>query len=148
MATIFVGIGSNLGDRRKNIKKAISFLREVEGISVERVSHLVRSYPVGGGGPDYLNGVLKLASCLSPQVLLLEFKKIEKKIGRVSSFKNAPRIIDLDLLLYDDVRINENNLTVPHPKMFERQFVMNPLLKIAPELKGKINSHKNLEKII
>jgi len=148
MAVVFVGIGSNLGDRRGNIRKAILCLRETEGICLKKVSGLITSRPVGCGGPDYLNGVLKLISELSPQSLLIRFQEIEKKIGRVSSFKNAPRIIDLDLLLYDNIQVNDVNLKIPHPEMFKREFVIRPLLKIAPELKNRVKQHVNSGKKI
>jgi 2-amino-4-hydroxy-6-hydroxymethyldihydropteridine diphosphokinase len=143
MKEVFIGIGSNLGDREKNIKEAIKFLENNERIKVEKISSLIETEPQGGPPqPDYLNGVIKIKTDLSAQDLLCYLQEIERKLGRVRTVKNGPRIIDLDILLYGKEKIDEDNLKVPHPKMFERDFVLRPLFEIEPQIKSKLEGLK------
>lgn len=130
--TAFIGIGANLGPRTENIKKALSCLSDKKEIRVERVSSFRETKPVDGPGPDYLNGVAKVITTFSPRRLLEELQAIEAKLGRRRTFKNSPRVIDLDILLYEDERIDEPGLNIPHPKMMEREFVIGPLSEIEP----------------
>ena len=142
MAVVFLSIGSNLGNRSENIKRAIEFLEQTKGIKVKKVSFLYESKPQKAIGPDYLNGAIKIETQNSPKDLLAVLQKCEQVLGRVRTFKNAPRIIDLDILLYDEEVVDETWLSIPHPKMFERDFVMKPLLEIEPQLE---NTLKNLK---
>ncbi len=132
MSTVFLGLGSNLGDRLANITAALNCLREVEGIAIDKVSSFYETEPQDAPGPKYLNGVIKVITDLSPKEVLFATQAIEKRLGRERPFKNAPRTIDLDILLYGDKEIRDDDLTVPHPRMFKRKFVMKPLLEIEP----------------
>ncbi len=135
MAKVYVGLGSNLGKRRRNIEAAISCLGAHPGVQVLRVSTLIETEPVGGAPqPRFLNGVAELEVELSPEELLQELLAIEKKLGRVRREKWGPRVIDLDLLFYNDCIIERPELQVPHPLAVERGFVLEPLAELAPEL--------------
>ncbi|MFC1667599.1 2-amino-4-hydroxy-6-hydroxymethyldihydropteridine diphosphokinase [Candidatus Omnitrophota bacterium] len=127
----YIGIGSNLGDRRKNIENAIHYLRETSGIKVKKLSGVYETEPVGGPEqPKYLNGVIEIETDLDPRQLLLAMQKIEKLLGRKRTVGNGPRTIDLDILTYDDRQIDESDLKIPHPRMHERDFVQKPLRDI------------------
>jgi len=143
MPVVFIGIGSNLGDRAGNINRAITCLAEDKKIAVIKVSPLVETVPFKAFGPKYLNGVVKAKTDLSPKNLLAVLQKCELQMRRVRLFKNSPRTIDLDIILYGDFIIDEPDLKIPHPKMFERDFVVKPLLELAPELKNKFPALKN-----
>ncbi|MCM8823791.1 MAG: 2-amino-4-hydroxy-6-hydroxymethyldihydropteridine diphosphokinase [Candidatus Omnitrophica bacterium] len=135
MFTVFIGIGSNLGDRLKNIEEAINYLRSTEGVIVEKVSSLIETEPVGGPPQGkYLNGVIKIKTSISPHKLLEILNTIEYRLGRKRGVINGPRTLDLDILLYGDLIIQDKDLTIPHPRMWEREFVIKPLLEIEPDL--------------
>jgi len=136
----YIGIGSNLGNRPANIESAIAELKGSSGISIEKISSIIETTPIGGPRQSkYLNGVVKIKTEISPRALLGILQKIENKLGRIRTVKNGPRTIDLDMLLYDDKMINEPDLKVPHPRMFEREFVMRPLLEIEPQIMERLN---------
>ena len=136
METIYLGIGSNLGDRSAHIQKAIQLLNETEGIWIKKVSSLYETEPVGGPPQGkFLNGAIKIQTNLSPRQLLNSLKEVECQVGRKERKKNWPREIDLDILLYGNVKVQEEGLEIPHPRMFERDFVMIPLSEIAGHLK-------------
>jgi 2-amino-4-hydroxy-6-hydroxymethyldihydropteridine diphosphokinase len=144
MVVAFIGVGSNLGDRLKNIQEAVEHLQKTDGVSVVKVSSLIETEPVGGPPQsDYLNGVLKIHTELSPQELLDTFLRIERTMGRKRGVKNGPRIIDLDILLYGDAVINEPHLQIPHPRMCERSFVLTPLLEIDSSLGVLVNQMRD-----
>ncbi len=127
----YIGIGSNLGDREKYIESAIEKLREIKGIEVKRASNIYETDPVGGPRQGkYLNGALELETEFEPRELLAKLQAIENELGRKRLVKNAPRTIDLDILLYGDKKIDEPGLKIPHPRMREREFVMKPLKEI------------------
>jgi 2-amino-4-hydroxy-6-hydroxymethyldihydropteridine diphosphokinase len=131
LATIFLGLGSNLGDRAKNLKRAVEELSR-EGITVSKISRTIETEPVGGPPQGkYLNAVLKATTTKPPQVLLTSLKSIEKRLGRKRTVRNGPRPIDIDILLYDDLKMKTPLLTIPHPRMFERDFVLKPLAELA-----------------
>ena len=134
MSVVFIGVGSNLGDRSENIRKALGCLKDIQGVVVEKASALVDNRPYKATGPNYLNGVVKIKTDSSPGELLNLLQQIEKKLGRQRSFPNAPRIIDLDILLYDNLVVDQPNLKIPHPRMGERDFVMIPLLEVEPKI--------------
>ena len=124
----YIGVGSNLGDRERNIENAIQKLREARSIDIKRTSQIYETEPVGGGPqPRYLNGVIEIETGIAPRELLCVLQRIERELGRVRLVKNGPRTIDLDILTYGEEKIDEPDLKVPHPKMAEREFVQRPL---------------------
>ena len=133
--TAFVGIGSNLGDRETNLRRAIELLSAEEGIDVVGVSEIRETEPVGPveQGP-FLNGAVQLETSLPPGELLVRLLAVESRLGRVRTERWGPRTIDLDLLLYGDGRIDEPGLSVPHPRLHERRFVLEPLTDLDPGL--------------
>ena len=132
MAVIsYIGIGSNMGRRKANIHKALEFLKR-QNIKIKKISRIIETEPVDGPRQaKFLNAAVKTETDLSPQRLLDILKDIEKKMGRKKTIKNGPRPIDLDILLYADKIIKSKRLTVPHPRMLKRDFVMVPLLEVA-----------------
>ncbi|MFZ5522690.1 MAG: 2-amino-4-hydroxy-6-hydroxymethyldihydropteridine diphosphokinase [Pseudomonadota bacterium] len=130
----FIGLGSNLEDPPSQLQRAFVALGELPGTRLLAQSSLYRSAPLGfQDQPDFVNAVARIATDLSPQALLQALLQIEHSHGRERTFRNAPRTLDLDILLYDDVRLHEHGLTIPHPQMHRRAFVLRPLLEIAPD---------------
>jgi 2-amino-4-hydroxy-6-hydroxymethyldihydropteridine diphosphokinase len=130
----YVGLGANMGEPRRQLEQALRELDEVPLTRVTSRSSLYRSAPLGyAGQPDFVNAVAQLETRLPAKGLLAELHAIEARHGRERSFANAPRTLDLDLLLFAGQRISEPDLTVPHPRMHERAFVLLPLVEIAPE---------------
>ncbi|MDH7482022.1 MAG: 2-amino-4-hydroxy-6-hydroxymethyldihydropteridine diphosphokinase [Armatimonadota bacterium] len=135
MATVFLGLGSNLGDREANIRMALDKLVSQPEVKIRAVSSFYLTAPVGfQDQPDFVNAVAAIETDLSPKELLDVVLKIEREMGRVRNFKWGPRIIDIDILLYNNVKVNTDELVIPHPRMTERAFVMAPLAEIAPDL--------------
>ena len=135
MHTVYIGIGSNLGDRKEHIENAISFLHKIIGIEKLMVSEIYETKPVDGPlQNDFLNGVIKIETILSPEELWDKLLDIEIKLGRTREIKNGPRTIDLDILLFDDFKINTSNLIIPHPRMYQRDFVLKGLRQLNPEI--------------
>jgi 2-amino-4-hydroxy-6-hydroxymethyldihydropteridine diphosphokinase len=133
----FIALGSNLGHPRRQIARAIATLRATPGIRIVAISPDYATAPIGGPSqqPDYVNAVAAIETTLSPRALLREMQRIERLQGRVrvrDTPRNAARTLDLDLLLYGARRIRSPNLTVPHPRMHERAFVLRPLADVAP----------------
>lgn len=132
----YVGLGSNLGDRRAHLDAAVAALRQTPGICGVRVSRVYETEPVGPPQGRYLNAAAQLCTTLSARQLLERLQSIERDAGRVRGpERNAARTLDLDLLLYGDARIRDADLVVPHPRMAERAFVLEPLAELAPELR-------------
>ena len=142
MNTAYISLGSNLGDRDHNLSEAIRLIGQSPNIVVLAQSKRINSTALtcdGSKQPDYLNAVIKLETALEPEDLLDVCQTIEKQLGRPTEHgKWEARTIDLDILLYDDRKINTSRLTVPHPEISKRGFVLEPLYDIAPELKGRI----------
>jgi 2-amino-4-hydroxy-6-hydroxymethyldihydropteridine diphosphokinase len=138
--TAFVGIGSNLGDREENLRRALDLLSAEEGIDVVKISEIRETEPVGpvDQGP-FLNGAVQIQTELGPGEVLDRLLAVEQSLGRVRDERWGPRTIDLDLLLYDDVYVDQPGLTVPHPRLHERRFALEPLADLAPdvEIPGK-----------
>ncbi|SFU97580.1 2-amino-4-hydroxy-6-hydroxymethyldihydropteridine diphosphokinase [Pseudoduganella namucuonensis] len=132
--TAYVGIGANLGDARGNVLDAVERLRRLDGCAVTGVSGLYRTAPIDSGGDDYINAVASLDTTLDAESLLRALQGIEQAHGRERPYRNAPRTLDLDLLLYGQRQIAGPTLTVPHPRMCERAFVLIPLLELAPAI--------------
>jgi 2-amino-4-hydroxy-6-hydroxymethyldihydropteridine diphosphokinase len=135
MAVVYLGIGSNVGDRQAHIQKAVGLLRDHEHVQVVAVSRLIETEPVSAlPQGKFLNGAIKINTDLMPNDLLSALKNVERRCGRSKPEQNAPRTLDLDILLYDDVVIVDGKtLSIPHPRMTERVFVLEPLAEIAPE---------------
>jgi len=131
--TATIGIGANLGDAIAAVSDAIAQLGQLPLTKVVRASSLYRTAPHEAGGPDYINAVAQVETQLEAIVLLDEMQKLESGAGRERPYRNAPRTLDLDLLLFGDERIDTPRLTVPHPRMDERAFVLVPLAEIAPQ---------------
>jgi len=130
----FIGLGSNLEDPRSQLLRAFSELGELPDTRLIVHSSLYRSEPVGHTDqPEFVNAVAKIGTTLTPQALLQELLQIEHRHGRKRTFRNAPRTLDLDVLLYDDIQLREHGLTIPHPQLHLRTFVLQPLLEIAPD---------------
>jgi 2-amino-4-hydroxy-6-hydroxymethyldihydropteridine diphosphokinase len=135
VTTAYVGVGSNLNDPRAQVLQAFTELDGLPNTRVVRKSSLYRSAPMGHAAqPDFVNAVAQVETGLPAERLLAELQAVEARHGRERSFPNAPRTLDLDLLLYGAARIASPALTVPHPRMHERAFVLKPLLEIAPQL--------------
>ncbi|MBE3567259.1 MAG: GTP cyclohydrolase I FolE2 [Thermogemmatispora sp.] len=131
--TVYLALGSNVGDRRANLAAALQRLREV--VEISRVSSVYETEPVGyAEQPRFFNMVCAGRTALSAEQLLAYAKTIETALGRRPTVRNGPRPIDIDILLYDDLQMHEEHLTIPHPRMTERAFVLVPLAEIAPEL--------------
>jgi 2-amino-4-hydroxy-6-hydroxymethyldihydropteridine diphosphokinase len=137
MATrCYIGLGSNLGDRQAMLDQAIERLQESENISLQQVSSYFETDPVGGppDAPAFINAVAEIDTDLDPHDLMDTLLEIEADLGRVRDKKNDPRTIDLDILLYGDLILNDPDLRIPHPRMHERGFVLEPLAEIAPHI--------------
>lgn len=134
MSTVYIGIGSNLGDRHKNCLRAVELLKQ-SGLSVTKQSSVHETEPWGiTDQPAFLNMAVEIETVLLPIELLALLKKIEKDMGRQEAVRWGPRIIDLDILLYDDITLNTDALIIPHPLMHEREFVLRPLSELAEDL--------------
>jgi 2-amino-4-hydroxy-6-hydroxymethyldihydropteridine diphosphokinase len=129
----YVGIGANLGDARANVADALLRLAALPATTIVARSSLWRTAPVDSSGDDYINAVACLDTQLAPLALLEALRAIELAHGRERPYRNAPRTLDLDILLYGDVHIDTPELTVPHPRMHQRAFVLAPLLEIAAD---------------
>jgi len=134
MVSVHVGLGANLGDAPATLKAAVHALAALDQTELVAVSPTYRTAPIDAGGPDYLNAVVQLRTALSPQALLEALQHIENDHGRERPYRNAPRSLDLDLLLYGDQLIDTPSLTVPHPRLHERAFVLVPLADLSPGL--------------
>jgi 2-amino-4-hydroxy-6-hydroxymethyldihydropteridine diphosphokinase len=128
-----IGLGANLGDAAATLAAALSELAGLPDTALGSVSPTYRSAPIDAGGPDFLNAVAVLRTGLSPQELLAGLQRIERQHGRERPYRHAPRTLDLDLLLYGDERIDTPTLSVPHPRLHERAFVLRPLADVAPQ---------------
>ncbi|MBI5024092.1 MAG: 2-amino-4-hydroxy-6-hydroxymethyldihydropteridine diphosphokinase [Candidatus Omnitrophica bacterium] len=139
MSIAYIALGSNLGDRVCYIKNAVALLQE-KGVSVLKQSTIIETDPVGGPPQrKFLNAVVKISTELSPLELFSVCQSIETELGRVRDVINGPRTIDLDILLYDRLTIDTPQLKIPHPRMFERTFVLEPLKEIEPGLAEELS---------
>jgi len=127
---IYIGLGTNMGDKEKNLSTALEKIKKIA--EIVKKSSIYETDPVGYEKQDkFLNMVIEIQTILSPQTLLEQLQKIEKKMGRIKNIINGPRIIDLDILLYGKKKIKKKNLIIPHPRMHERNFVLEPLSEIT-----------------
>jgi 2-amino-4-hydroxy-6-hydroxymethyldihydropteridine diphosphokinase len=133
MVICYLGIGSNLGNRRKNISLALQKINRLKGIEILKISKIIQTFPVGGprGQRKFLNAALKIKTKFNPATLLKKLQIIEQELGRPKRHPLCgPRTIDLDILFYGDRIIRRKNLEVPHPRIFAREFVIRPLLEV------------------
>lgn len=132
MAVCYLGIGSNLGNRRQNIKSAIESIAALPQTKILQTSAIMESLAQGGpkDQPKFFNACLKIKTSLSVFALLKRIKLIEKELGRRKSLRWGPRVIDIDILFYGGKFINTRRLKIPHPRIFEREFVLKPLLEV------------------
>lgn len=134
MPRAFIGLGSNLGEPVENLRNALQFINGTQGISVKSVSSVYLTEPMGyEDQPWFYNCVAEVETELSPERLLHSLQAVENKLGRVRIIRWGPRTVDLDILLYDNLRVDSEYLTIPHPRMEERAFVMVPLAEIAED---------------
>jgi len=135
MPTIYLALGSNIGDREANLREAVRFLSE-SGIQISKLSSIYETEPVDYlDQPWFLNAVLEAQTNLPAQQLLSTLRQIESQMGSKKPFAKGPRLIDLDILLYGSESINTRELQVPHPRMLQRNFVLAPLAEVAPTLR-------------
>ena len=132
--TAYIGIGANLGDARANVADAIARLARLPGAQLVAASPSYRTAPIDASGDDYINAVARIATALPAEELLQALHGIEAAHGRERPYRNAPRTLDLDLLLYGEEQIASATLSVPHPRLTERAFVLVPLLALAPAI--------------
>ena len=130
---MWIGLGANLGERADTLRLAIGAIDAISETRVQRVSSLYRSTPVDAGGPDYLNAVAELSTTLAPQALLQALQAIELAAGRQRPYRNAPRTLDLDIVDWADATIDTATLTEPHPRLWQRAFVLRPLAELVPQ---------------
>jgi len=129
----YLGLGANLADAAQTVQQAATQLA-CATIAVLARSSLYRSAPIDAQGPDFYNAVLKVATALEPAALLHTLLQLEHTHGRTRAYRNAPRTLDIDLLLYDDWVLHQPGLTVPHPRLHQRAFVLLPLLELDPDI--------------
>lgn len=141
--TAFVGIGANLGDARTSVETAIQRLGTLPATRLTGQSSLFRTTPIDAEGNDYINAVVRIETALHPEKLLEELQSLERASGRERPFVNAPRTLDLDILLYGNREISTDLLIVPHPRLTQRAFALIPLLQIDPliSIPGKGSAH-------
>jgi 2-amino-4-hydroxy-6-hydroxymethyldihydropteridine diphosphokinase len=145
LALAYLSLGSNLGDRRRNLEAAVEGLDQTPGVRVRQVSSFRDTPPYGvKDQPEFLNGVAEIETELDPPALLAVVKRIERELGRVTSFRWGPRLIDIDILLYDHLRWHSPELTIPHPGILERTFVTEPLAELAPERLAELRRDASL----
>ena len=132
MVTCYLGIGSNLGNRSKNIRLAIQKIKALKNTKLLKISGIIETKPMGGPRNQnrFLNAAIKIKTNLTPSLLLKKLKKIETELDRAKTIRYGPRTIDLDILFYGYKIINRKDLKIPHPKVFKREFVKMPLLEI------------------
>jgi 2-amino-4-hydroxy-6-hydroxymethyldihydropteridine diphosphokinase len=133
VARVFIALGANLGDASATVTQAIQNLGQLRNTTLLTHSSLYRSAPVDAAGPDFINAVAEIATTLSPQALLEALQAQEQDAGRQRPYRNAPRTLDLDILLYDELTLDSPTLVIPHPRMFIRAFVLVPLAEIASD---------------
>jgi 2-amino-4-hydroxy-6-hydroxymethyldihydropteridine diphosphokinase len=131
-ATVYVGLGSNLGEREAQLAKAAGRIAAIPGVELERTSWAYDTAPIGPAQPRYLNAVVELQTTLAPHALLSRLRSIEAEMGRASGERWGARNIDLDILLWGELVLADPELEIPHPRLHERAFALEPLLQLAP----------------
>ena len=150
MSNVVVALGTNLGNREGNLNKAIESISRLENTNILKISSIYETEPFGVPNKQekYLNCCVFIETLLAPNVLMGTFLGIEASMGRLRTYRNAPRVIDIDMLLYDDLKLDSKNLILPHPRIRERAFVMMPLADIFPNKKFlNFNFASDLKKV-
>ncbi len=132
--TAYIGLGANLGNALQQVRAAVDILDHLDPIQIDSVSSLYRTAPIDSSGDDYINAVARLSTSLDADQLLDVLLQVERDFGRKRPYYNAPRTLDLDLLLFNDEQRTTHRLTLPHPRMHERAFVLFPLTEISPDI--------------
>ena len=146
--TVYIGLGSNLGKRLDYIKTAIKLIRKLNSTSIDAISSIYESEPYGNvDQPKFLNCVLKLNTTIEPLDLLTKLKNIEKNMGREKAKRWSPRVIDIDILLYNDLIMDSPELKIPHPDLLNRDFVIKPLLELDENIVHPVKNKKISELI-
>lgn len=148
MVSVFVGLGANLGNAQGAVMQAVESIGKLPNTQLIRCSSLYRSAPVDATGPDYINAVLHIESRINAYDLLDAFQDIENLAGRARPYLNAPRTLDVDMLLFGGAIIDSLRLTVPHPRMRARAFVLRPLSELAPHLVSDVDLRKLDDQLI
>lgn len=149
MTVCYLGLGSNLGDKEDYLRKAVNLLAAHEGIQVCNISSIYATAPIGyTEQPEFLNIVLQVQTSLQPEDLLTVCRSVEQQLKRVRDVRWGPRTIDIDILLYENSQVHTPELTIPHPLMLQRLFVLLPLTEVAPDLRFQgIKINKYISKI-
>jgi 2-amino-4-hydroxy-6-hydroxymethyldihydropteridine diphosphokinase len=134
MAKAFIGLGGNVGDSRQILTDAVICLAQIPSIQINARSCFYISSPVDAPGDDYINNVVSISTTLEPKSLLHACQAVERHFGRERPYEKAPRTLDIDVLIYEDLISNDPELIIPHPRMTERMFVLLPLLELEPEI--------------
>jgi len=130
--TAYLALGANLGEAQATVRWAMAAIAALPSCALGACSSLYRTAPVDSSGPDYINAVVEISTTLCAPDLLAQLHGLEQQAGRVRPYRNAPRTLDLDILLYGSAQVHSPNLTIPHPRMLDRAFVLMPLAEIAP----------------
>lgn len=145
-STVYIGVGTNLGDRRANLVGALDALARIG--TIDAVSSVYESEPVGYvDQPDFWNLVVRLHTALDPLELRTALEAAERRLGRRPTFHNGPRVIDLDILLYDEERVDTAELEIPHPRMMDRAFVLRPLTELDPEVRHPVTGERIADRL-
>ena len=140
MSRVFIGLGSNLGDREANLQTALGMIAAAEGLTLKQVSSVLETEPVDYlDQPFFLNSMAVVETDLSPDELLKTLKDIELKMGRQKTIPKGPRVIDLDIILYGDLVLKSENLVIPHPERFNRFFIVRHLNELDPKLRDPVS---------
>ena len=142
---IFIGLGANLGDAAQTLRDAVLAIRQISGVAWVAQSAFYTSAPVDAQGPDFVNAVMEVQSTLEPLALFKALQSIEQRFGRERSYRNAPRTLDLDLLLYGQLQMADPELVLPHPRMHMRAFVLHPLAELWPHAVWPMDSGQRFE---
>lgn len=141
MEEAFLSLGSNIGDRDENLHRCLQYLRSDYRITVKAVSSFHETKPEGYlDQPDFINAAVKILTIYSPLELLSVVKAIERRMGRTTTFVNGPRVIDIDIILYGNESVQTAELTIPHPRCHQREFVLRPLREISPDAAEKVTA--------
>jgi 2-amino-4-hydroxy-6-hydroxymethyldihydropteridine diphosphokinase len=146
--TAYIALGANLGDPFATVEQAFLDLGHLPQSTLVRRSSLYRTGPIESSGPDYINAVAEISTALSPHALLRALQALEQAAGRQRPYRNAPRTLDLDILLYGDEIVDSPDLVIPHPRMLERAFVLVPLAEIAPSRVSAAQIHAVASQVI
>ena len=143
MPLVYIGLGSNIGERREYLASAIRMIKEKISPDLLSESSVIETKAVDyTEQPDFLNQVISIKTQIHPETLLETLKEIEKTLGRVKRFDKGPREIDLDILLYDDLVMNNSSLVIPHPEIRNREFIIEHLVELNPELRDPVTGEK------